>query len=153
MLHFGDDPSGTSPGVGLIAESHAKALLVLGVYELDSRLGCKALDFSSEPVIGDQSNGVIDAMPFAEAIHRGHRKACIGSKDDIRLGLSLFELFDDPFEHTNCSVRSVGVEKRSTAPKANLVMSSKTKSWTNIDDIEREELMRMIIPTEGKGKR
>lgn len=99
VFGLGNHTAGAPPGVSPIPESPKKPLLLPSLLELVLSFGQKTSPFVLQPLIGDQTNGVMDTLLFAESIEARHGKSRIGPYKDLHSGICLFELLYDSFEH------------------------------------------------------
>lgn len=101
VFGLGNHTAGAPPGVSPIPEGPKKPLLLPSPVELLLSFGQKTSPFLLQPVIGDQTNGVMDALLFAESIQARHGESRIGPHKDLNSGICPLELLYDSFEHSH----------------------------------------------------
>ena len=99
VFGLGNHTAGAPPGVSPIPEGPKRPLLLPGLLELLLSFGHKTSPFLLQPLIGDQTNGVMDALPFAKSIEARHGESPIGPHKDLNAGIGPLELLYDSFEH------------------------------------------------------
>jgi hypothetical protein len=101
VFGLGNHTAGAPPGVSPIPEGPKKPLLPSSLLKLVLSFGQKTSPFFLQPVIGDQTNGVMDTLLLAESIEARHGESRIGPHKDLNSGIGPLELLDDSFEHSH----------------------------------------------------
>lgn len=87
VFGLGNHTAGTPPGVSPIPQGPQRPLLLSSLLELVLSFGQKTSPFLLQPVIGDQTNGVMDTLPFAESVQARHGKSRIGPHKNLNSGI------------------------------------------------------------------
>ena len=140
VLHLGDDPAGPGPGLRLITESCKKALLLpcgligsLGFFQ-------EWRGLLHHAIVGDEADDIADLLPLQIAIERRHGKAGIGPEKDQGVGIGSFQLLDQPLEHGQGPMGSVGVARAQHRGQG--------KAGAAVEDEERVIHMLFVITVE-----
>ena len=139
VFHLGDDPAGLVPGIRLVHKGSQEALFfssflvaLLGLFQQCGSLGKK-------PVVGDEADDVAEIRLLLQiAINRRHGKAGIGPEKDQGLGVSLPQLFDQPFEYCQRPLGGMSV--------AGAQHRGQGKAVAAVKDEERVVHVLFIIP-------
>ena len=137
VLGLGNDPTIAAPRFCSVAEGAEQALLLPCLVKESVWSGKDWCAFFPEPIIGDETNHVVNPPLLTEPVEPGHCEPGIGPEHDLSLGIGLPHSPEESLEHRLGPMGGMGI----TRPE----YTGERKAAQSIEDEERMIHVLFII--------
>jgi len=111
ILGLGNHPARAFPRVSPIPKGPKESLLCPSLAEPTLGSSQKMGPLGPQPIIGNETDHIMDMLFLTESIKSGNGKASIGPQDDLNSPIGTLEPLDDPLEHSHRAMGGMGITR------------------------------------------